>query len=188
MPKQSYRSQAIAKILGNYERAKALFVVDQLLDSDCDSDSVSIDLDSPSFLTYLSSKSKLDTAINTRYIKNRMTRKSPVEIFEHDLHEEEDGTHWINDDEFKMKYRMSREMLDSVTDIIKDSKVFKKGKRGPSQRPVKHQLMVFLHFLGQEGQNDQSQRNVFHISRGSCRLCRDRVVKALVSKRDEFIR
>ena len=129
MPKQSYRSQAIAKILGNYERAKALFVVDQLLDNDCDSDSVSIDLDSPSFLTYLSSKSKLDTATNTRYIKNRMTRKSPVEIFEHDLNEEEDGTQWINDDEFKMKYRMSREMLDSVTDIIKDSKVFKKDKR-----------------------------------------------------------
>ena len=86
----------------------------------------------------------------------------------------------MNDGEFKMKYRMSREMLDSVTDIIKDSKVFKKGKRGPSQYPVKHQLMVFLHFLGQEGQNDQSQRNVFHISRGSCRLCRDRAVKALV--------
>ena len=60
MPKQSYPSLAIARILGNYERAKALFVVDQLWDSDCDSDSVSIDLDSPSFLTYLSSKSKLD--------------------------------------------------------------------------------------------------------------------------------
>ena len=93
----------------------------------------------------------------------------------------------MNADEFKMKYCMSREMLDSVTDIIKDSKVFKKGKRGPSQRPVKHQLMVFLHLLGLGGQNYQSQRNIFHISRGSCRLCRDRVVKALVPKYTEFI-
>ena len=47
--------------------------------------------------------------------------------------------------------------------------------------------MMLLQFLGQEGHNDQSQRNTFHISRGSCRESRERVVKALMSLRGKFI-
>ena len=94
---------------------------------------------------------------------------------------------WLSDDEFKIKYRMSREMLDFVCNDFKDCEVFEKRPRGPAQRPVKHQLMILLHFLGQEGHNDSSQRNEFHISRGACRDSRERVVKALLSLRSKFI-
>ena len=82
---------------------------------------------------------------------------------------------------------MSREMLDKVTERIQDNGMFEKCKRVPSQREVKHQLMILLHFLGKEGETNHSQRSTFKISEGHCERCRERVVKALVSMREEYI-
>jgi len=184
MPKQSYRRKALTHFTRNYERAKLLFAVDQLLDGDDDS---SLDFESPSFLSYLRARSGVASILDSRYISKRTCRKSSMNIFENDLHEQEDGLQWMNDSDFKKKYRMSRDMLDQVTDLIKDNDVFKRGKRGPKQMKVKHQLMVWLNFVGKEGESNGSQRNTFKISEGACEKCRERVVKAFVSMCDEYI-
>ena len=47
--------------------------------------------------------------------------------------------------------------------------------------------MTLLQFLGQEGQTDASQRDVFFICKGCCQLYRERVVKALMSVRGKYI-
>ena len=154
MPRYSYRKYALDKIRDTYESAKALFVVDQVLDSD--DDSISINFETPSFYSYLRAKSQLDDAVATRYFQERTCRKSSTNMFEHDLCESDNGTMWLNDDEFKIKYRMSREMLDFVCKDIKDCEVFEKRPRGPVQCPVKYQLMILLHVLGQEGHNNSS--------------------------------
>ena len=186
MPHESSRSKALRELLRRYEQAKRFFVVDQLLDDD---DSGDIDLDSPSFLSYLQSKSNLRTRSNSRYFEERVVRRmKSMRVFEHDLQIKKIRKKtWLNDDEFKRKYRMSRENLDRVTEKIKDHSVFKRGKRGPRQTEVKHQLMVLLHFLGKEGESNDSQRSTFYIGGGSCEKFRDRVVEALCSLRDEYI-
>jgi hypothetical protein len=53
--------------------------------------------------------------------------------------------------------------------------------------PVKHQLMVWLQFVGQEGNTNLNHRVIFKIGRGMCELARNRVVKALNNVRAEFI-
>ncbi|EJK67066.1 hypothetical protein THAOC_11944 [Thalassiosira oceanica] len=113
-----------------------------------------------------SSKALSDLA-NTRYLRDRIIRKPSTNVFEEDLRVEEDGTHWMNDNEFLNKYRMDRETLDAVTEMIEDHPVFKRGRRGRRQRPVKHQLMTLLHFLGKEGETNLSQRNTLKIGAGS---------------------
>ena len=185
MPQKSYRHRALEKLVRKYERAKAFFIVDQLLDSD---DEDSLDLDCPSFLHYLNTKARLDLGRTNRYFLDRVIRKSESRVFEDDLRVNEDGTHWLNDREFKHKYRMSRDMLDPVTKEIEGHDIFKKGKRGARQRPVKHQLMILLQFLGKEGESNNSQRQVFKIGSGACQKCRERVVEALCSLREIFIR
>jgi hypothetical protein len=102
-------------------------------------------------------------------------------IFEDDLRVSEDGTHWLNDFEFKRKYRWSRDALDRIAGEIETHDVFKKGKRGRRQMPVKHQLMTLLHFFGCEGESNSTQRNQFKISSGRCQKHRDRCVVALNS-------
>jgi hypothetical protein len=88
----------------------------------------------------------------------------------------------MNDVEFKRKYRCSCPVLDKIVQKIETSDVFKRGARGPVQAPVKHQLMLLLHFLGKEGESNESQRNQFKVSYGASEKCRDRVVQSLTSE------
>ena len=89
MPRQSYRAKALAKIVRTCECAHTSFVVDQLLDSDGEDES--LDVESTSFLPYLHCRDKLDMAKQARYFVKRKVRKSPMTIFEDDLKEEDDG-------------------------------------------------------------------------------------------------
>jgi hypothetical protein len=57
---------------------------------------------------------------------------------------------WMTEEEFKQKYRVSRDALDHIYEKIKDHKVFK-NKRGPKQMDPKYQLMLLLNYLGTEG-------------------------------------
>ena len=50
--------------------------------------------------------------------------------FEKDLEVKEDGTSWLNDEEFKRKYRVSRVTLDKITSLIENHEVFAEGSRG----------------------------------------------------------
>ncbi len=54
--------------------------------------------------------------------------------------------------------------------------------------PVKYQLMVFLNFIGHESTTDEAQRNTFFIGRGTTQLYQKRVIIALVSLRNQFIK
>lgn len=169
----------MAKLLSARDRARAWFVIDELFGGDDSDEDRSIDFTSPSFLAYLQSSKALSDLANTRYLRDRIIRKPSTNVFEEDLRVEEDGTHWMNDNEFLNKYRMDRETLDAVTEMIEDHPVFKRGRRGRRQRPVKHQLMTLLHFLGKEGETNLSQRNTLKIGAGSAEKYRERVVKAL---------
>ena len=67
-------------------------------------------------------------------------------------------------------------MLDKIVEKIETNDILKRGARGPRQISVKHQLMLLLHFLGKEGESNDSQQKQFKVSYGACEKCRDRVV------------
>ena len=75
----SFRATALDTLVRSYERARAAFVVDQILDDD------DLDVDSLSFLTYLHYKWKLDYFKQRRYLVDRKNRKSTFNIFDGDL-------------------------------------------------------------------------------------------------------
>ena len=193
MPKQSQRNKAISAARKSFKSASALLLVAQLFENGGDAvdvdATVDVDNQDPVTLLFLRASHRLNRIKQMRYFARRGTyRKSTLQyIFEDDLHVSEDGTHWMSDDEFKRKYRVSREMLDKITATIENNSVFKNGKRGRRQMPVKHQLMVLLHFLGKEGESNDSQRNVFKYSCGHMENCRKRVVQALNDIRNDYI-
>lgn len=186
MPKQSRRDRAYSAARRAFRAATALLLAQHNVD-----DQPLLDLSDPNpiTLTFLGVSRNLNRIKNTRYFENRVHRKSSIEeaVFEDDLRVCEDGSHWLNDAEFKRKYRVSREVLDKITAAIEHNDVFKKGKRGPHQMPVKHQLMTLLQFLGKEGESNASQRSVFKTSYGRNEKNRKRVVKALSSIRNDYI-
>jgi hypothetical protein len=119
----------------------------------------------------------------------RKHRKSIIQnIFEDNLQECADDMHWMNDVEFKRKYRCSHPVLDKIVQKIETNDVFKRGTRGPAQMSMKHQLMLLLHFLGKEGESNASQQNQFKVSYGASEKCQDRVVQSLIDIRDEYIK
>ena len=166
-------------------RATALLAVNYVIDGIGEN----LDLEDPILVSYLQARSRFHKTSGRRYFKTRKQRKSGLQnIFEDDLRECEDDTHWMNDVEFKRKYRCSRSVLDKIVQKIETNDVFKRGTRGPAQMSVKHQLMLLLHFLGKEGESNASQRNQFRVSFGASEKCRDRVVQSLIDIRDEYIK
>ena len=53
--------------------------------------------------------------------------------------------------------------------------------------PVKDQLMIWLHFIGHEGNTCPNQRKVFKISKGMRKKAEDCVVMALNNARKEYM-
>ena len=104
----------------------------------CYSDNKSFNVHSPTFLAHLGNKVQLDKISAPRYVGERHIRKSLSQVFEENLCVNKDGIHWLNDTEFKNKYRMDRDTLDEVTKRIEDHPIFKRDKRGQAQRPMKH--------------------------------------------------
>jgi hypothetical protein len=104
-----------------------------------------------------------------------------------DLASDQDRDAWLSNDEYLCKYRVNREQLDQVMLTTKDDPIFSKPIRGRCQMPVKHQLMVWLHFVGHEGNTCAGQQEVFKISKGMCQKAQDRVVKAFNNIRRDYI-
>jgi hypothetical protein len=98
-------------------------------------------------------------------------------IFEEDLREE---SPWLNDAEFKDKYRLTRSSFWLIVGLIKHHPVFQSTKR--KQAPVEHQLMTLLCFLGTEGNgmSDRKGRSIFRAGKGTLRVYKDRVVEAIL--------
>jgi hypothetical protein len=162
-------------------------VVDNVIGDDAGEDSAG-DVPISSYLNFMRAASRLSSANASRYCETRHERVSNLAVFERDLEERKDHRHWLGDDEFLEKYRVTRDQLHLITNLIKDSKEFGQTSiRGPLQMPVKYQLMVFLHFVGHESTTDRNQREVFVISRGRITNARIRVTKALIGLRDTYI-
>jgi hypothetical protein len=109
--------------------------------------------------------------------------------FRDDDHDDGNYQPWLSDDEFLQKYRMSRKNFKIVLDKIKDHSVFQEQNKR-RQAPPAHQLMVFLKYVGTEGTgaSNSNQRSTFAIGYGTASLYRTRVMKALRSLSDEYIR
>lgn len=75
-------------------------------------------------------------------------------------------------------HRMDHDTLDSVTNLIKGDPVFKKRRQCPKQMLVKQQLMIFVHFIGREGENITNQQSLFNVSEGHCEKAWDWVMMA----------
>ena len=70
-------------------------------------------------LWYLLARARFHAASGRSYLKKRNHWKSVVEnVFEHALQESEDDKHWMNDVEFKRKYRCPRPMIDEIVDKL----------------------------------------------------------------------
>ena len=107
-------------------------------------------------------------------------------MLETDLEVRTGGLQWLNGKEFLSKYRVTRVQHDMITGLISGAEALKTKKYGPRQMAVKNQLVIYLHFVGNEAMTDRIQRQVFLISRGQILDARDHVSKALLSIRDEY--
>jgi hypothetical protein len=74
----------------------------------------------------------------------------------------------MNEEDFLCKYRVTQDQLDPVTNILSEDAVFAQPKRGYPQMPMKHQIMIWLHFVGHEAQSNSTQCDTFKISKGMC--------------------
>ena len=179
MPRLSRCCRSLSSLAFSRDRARQLFVADNLhILLDGDYHELNATNDSFMLLGGLNRLHRLMT--QSRYIVTRFARKCPYNAFHADLNENDDDINWLNDEEFLCKYRMDRDTLDAVTNIIKGDPVFKRGRRGPKQMPVKHQLMIFMHFIGQEGENNSNQCSVFVNAR-------DCVAMVLTNLKEEYI-
>lgn len=185
MPRTSIRQKILLALAKQYDNAKRMFLFQNVIRED-DGFSDDDELGTLSYLGMMRASNRLARAKRNRYLSSRVHRKSTSFIFEMDLEFFSDGRGWLNDEEFLSKYRVTRDQLDMVTDVIHRADVFHPSNAGPTQMPVKHQLMVYLHFVGHEAMTDRTQRQVFLVSRGLLTNARNRVVKALVSVRDTY--
>ena len=151
---------------------------------DADSGESDDDLDFEE-LMFFQTKRDIDDLLGSRYWAAREYRKSDGTVFKKHL-EENDGC-FFNDEEFKTHYRCSRDALQWITEQIEDHPVFNNA-RGRKQAPVKEQLMLLLHFLGEESVSNRSQRAVYWKSTGHCDKARERCVEAIRSLREKYVR
>jgi hypothetical protein len=78
---------------------------------------------------------------------------------------------------------MSKRSFNGLVKLIEGHPVFKRGKRGASQAPPAHQLMVLLKYLGTQGTgaSNPDLRNLFRFGRGSSDLYKTRACEAILS-------
>jgi hypothetical protein len=120
-----------------------------------------------------------------RYSARPQQYRRTTTMFERDLGGDagEDDQDWLNDEEFMHDFRVTRTFFFSLVDKISDHPVFHPTWPGRRQRPVAHQLLTYLHYLGKQasGANNPSTRSRFGIGRGTTELYKKRCVKALLS-------
>ena len=140
----SFRNKAIAAARGTFRATCALLLVS--CKTEDASEPMVINISDSVTVSFFSSFTGLLHLRMSRYLMKRHNLKSSSKQSEEDLCVNEDGSHWLNDAEFKRKYWVSWIMLDRITTAIKHIEVSAKGGRGPKQIPVKYQ------WLGQKQQ------------------------------------
>ena len=185
MPRLSPRAIALRALTAATRRVRQVFLVcniSHLLDGDF----TVFDEHNETFVALLNFQRRLTDLRNSRFYSPRPFREYDRYVFERDLNTDVDIP-WLSDEDFLRKYRTSREGLEYLTNLLKDAPVFKAGKRGKKQMPVKYQIMIWLHFFGHEGMTRPMQRETLHTCTGLCKLACDRVTKAFNYIRNEWI-
>ena len=186
MPRRSNRSRLLSSLAVCRDRAHRLFIADHVVNL-LDGNDEGLDMTNTSFMLVARFTYRFHVLTQSRYSIPRTARKHPFDVFECDLNSSPDNQNWMSHDEFLCEYSMNRDTLDAVTNLIEEDPVFQRGQQGSPQLPVKHQLMIFMHFIGREGETNANQRSVFHVSQGRCQKARERVILALTNMREEYI-
>ena len=115
-------------------------------DDDSDDDISDSDNTVPTLITHYS------RTIENRYLERGKYRNAGNRVMERDFGRSPVAKkpYWLNEDEFRQRYRMNRGSFEAVLDSIKENSIFVSvGKR--KQRPVGHQLAVYMRFIGNSG-------------------------------------
>ena len=121
---------------------------------------------------------------NTRYLFRKKTYRRGYKEEFHQRHFtllDDDEKSWLNEEEFKEAYRMSRSVFTKLVHVIKNHPVFHNPLNTKKQASVEFQLGVFLYYLGRLGSGSSNPvlRNQFGISRGAAHLYKCRCVTAI---------
>jgi hypothetical protein len=94
---------------------------------------------------------------------------------------------WLNDTEFRSKYRMSKIDFTSIVEMMEAAPIFRNATE--RMRPVSIQFAVFLFYVGNAGSggNNPNARNIFAIGRGTVELYKTRCLKAILYLGDQFL-
>ena len=178
MPRTSERIRFFTKVF--CRRFKMRFFREFLDVEDEDED----DLDETLALALHLSESK-------RYHQSRKTYRKGRSFLIHDDLLDEDDSAWLNEVEFKQKYRMSRSSFRSIVSLIQDHPIFlvEEGMKGRKKPSVESQLLVLLKYLGTEGSGSSNPdlRNLFGLGRGTVQRYCNRALKAILSLRPSTI-
>ena len=135
-------------------------------------------------LLYRRQKKKLKKLLTCRYLNRRSSyrkfRKQSRRRAEMFLRSGVGS--FLNEEEFKNEYGMSRTSFDRLYNLIKDHRVFRNDRtQGVKQTPIKHQLLVLLSFLRTEGNGKSNRRGrtTFDMGSGTQSLCWHRCVVAV---------
>ena len=121
-----------------------------------------------------------------RKYRRRYNKSNGLTEFERDLQTGEGA--WLTEEEFLQKYRMTRENLENLSELVKHHPTFQ-NTSGNKQAPPKYQIMLLLRYLGTEGSgtSNPNLRHTFRTGRGTCSLYRSRAVVAISSLRQQYI-
>jgi hypothetical protein len=94
---------------------------------------------------------------------------------------------WLNDTEFRAKYRMSKNDFSTITEMMEATPIFANATE--RMRPVSIQFGVFLFYVGNTGKggNNPQARNIFAIGRGTIELYKTRCLKAILYLGNQFL-
>jgi len=131
----SCQNKSIAADWGTFRVACALLLVSHITEDA--SEPFVVTISDPVTASFFASFTKLIHLQMSCYLMKRHNWKSSSKQFEEDLCVNEDGSHWLNNAEFKRKYQISRMTYDRITTAIKHNEVFAKrcqrSKKNPCQ-------------------------------------------------------
>ena len=97
---------------------------------------------------------------------------------------------WMTESDFQREFRVNRQSFHAIHNLIKGHNVFVPKLFGPQQIDSRLQLLIFLRYLGMNGNGNSNQRMrlFFPCSAGSIQVAKDRVLLAILSLRDIAIK
>ena len=198
MPRVSHKQRVLQSLQEEIEKYNKYIEIQEALRDDLSSSSenTSSSGDTTDVIkTYVEDLQQQYNAISQqRYLADRSTHRIGFseEVFNRHFRSEPDSfgrQPWLNDEEFKKEYRMSRNAFWSIVNMIKDHDVFHSLNSKKKQAPVERQLAIFLYYLGSSGSGASSYRirNLYGIGKGTADLWKERCCKALRSFKRQYI-